>query len=169
MSTPFPNHILRSGSHSQDLQNVPSLRRLMVDLHFMLMNVDTPADIQAMGNLPAPSSLQERIIRNIVHTIQTDRPHTVLLQAILRFVAARHNGDQAVLAATNELVTLASVPTLTDGAAHEAEYQEASRRLDERGEDVTLTTGELLQRVSTIALKLAIGIVLQPEYTGARN
>jgi len=122
----------------------------MIDLSYMLITVDTPADTQAMDNLPALTRLQERIISNIMRVVQTDRPHTVLLQASLRFVAARHGGDQAVLAATNELVTLASAPTLTDGAAYEHEYQEASRVLDERGEDVTLTTGQLLQRVSEI-------------------
>ena len=147
-SSPYTDHILKSRQQSQDLQNVPSLRRLMVDLNYMLTTVDTPADTQAMNTLPALSRLQERIIGNIMQVVQTDRPHTVLLQAGLRFVAARHNGNEAVLAAENELVTLASAPVLTNVAAHEEEYQAASRPLDERGVDVTLTVPELFQHVS---------------------
>lgn len=151
---PYANHILRDGNHSQRLEDVPLLRRLMVELSYMLTTVDTPQDMEAMRNLPSLFRSQEQIIGNIMRAVQTDRSHTVLLQASLRFVAARHEGDEAILAATNELVTLASAPVLTNGAEHEEEYQAASRLLDERGVDVTLTDTELFSIVSINNVKL---------------
>jgi len=125
----------------------------------MLTTVDTPEDIQAIGNLPSLFRFQERIIENIMRVVQMDRSHTVLLQASLRFVAARHEGDEAILTATNELVTLASAPVLTNGAEHEMEYHAASRLLDQRGVNVTLSVAELFTTV----------IINNPRWIGDRK
>lgn len=147
---PFPDHILQARINGeqqvQDLKDVPSLRRLMADLDSMLMNTEPKPDIEG---LPARTPLQERIIKNIIASIQTDRAaHTLLLQASLRFVAFNRGDDKEVLEAAQEMVFLAREPVLTNPAAYEREYQDACRRFHEIPGIEPWSSAMLLQRVS---------------------
>jgi hypothetical protein len=149
--TSFPDHILQAKINGenqvQDLEDVPSLRRFMVDLDSMLMNTEPKPDIEGQ---PARTPLQERIIKNIISNIQDDHAaHTLLLQASLRFVAARNGDDQAVLAAAQEMVSLAREPVLTNPAVYEREYQDACQCFHEIPGIEVLSSVQLLQRVSS--------------------
>lgn len=125
---PFPNHVLRTTS----LTDVSSLRRLMVDLNFML----TTTPPESTADLPPLTESQERIIATIVFTAQNDRLHTLLLQASLRFVSAHKGTDEEVLKAAQELAGLANEETFTLPEKWEEEYQAACQVMDGWGEKV---------------------------------
>jgi hypothetical protein len=143
-----------------DLEDPKSIRTVMAALEYRLMHcVLNPSAAELAKLESSQNSLVNSIMIDISATAET---HPLLTEAALRFVSSRYQNDGGVIAAAEELETLATAYVLSKPTVDSRAYEEAEMRMEKiRGKtDILRIRQRLPELVCIVNLMLQISTLL---------